>query len=101
MIIEHNSENPVVLGQTPVLLDFYATWCGPCRMFSEYLKQFNEKHPDFIIYKINVDEQPETAETYNVQSLPTIICINSDNEIWRHNGLMTLKQLEDKIYENI
>ena len=97
MLIEHNSENPVVLGQTPVLLDFYATWCGPCKVFGNTLEEFSKLHPDLKIFKINVDDQPETAESFNVMSLPTIIYTTLD-EIWRHNGLMTLKQLEDKIY---
>ena len=97
MIIEHNSENPVVLGETPVLLDFYAIWCGPCKVFGNTLEEFSKLHPDITIFKINVDEQEETAENFKVTNLPTIIYTTLD-EIWRHNGLMTLQQLENKIY---
>ena len=79
------------------LIDFYATWCGPCKVFGNTLEEFSKLHPDLKIFKINVDECTDITETFNVMSLPTIIYTTLD-EIWRHNGLMTLKQLENKIY---
>lgn len=100
MIIEHNSDNPVILGETPVLLDFYAIWCGPCKVTGKYLEEFSEKHPEITIYKINVDEQPDIAETFSVTNLPTLIYTNLDEILWRHIGLITVKQLEEKINES-
>lgn len=97
MIIEHNSENPVVIGEKPVLLYFYATWCGPCKMTGDYLEEFSNKHPEVTIYKINVDENEDITDTFHVQSLPTLIYTNLNGDIWRHNGLMTVKMLEEKI----
>ena len=98
MIIEHTSENPVTLGKEPVLLDFYATWCGPCKMTGKYLEEFTSKHPEVTIYEINVDEYPDITEKYSIMSLPTLIYLDTENEIWRHNGLMTTQMLEEKIY---
>ena len=78
------------------LLDFYAEWCGPCKMTSKYLEEFASEHPEIEIYKVNVDELPEIAEKYEVISLPTILYINENEILWRHNGLITKKQLEEK-----
>ena len=98
MIIEVNTDNPVVLEETPVLLDFWATWCGPCRMTGKYLEEFSEKHPETKIYKINVDENSEITDKYGIQNLPTVLYLNKDEVIWRHVGLITLKQLEEKVW---
>lgn len=97
MITEYNSKNPVVIGDKPVLLDFYATWCGPCNLTAEHLKNFSEKYPDITIYKINVEDNDDITKKYNIMSLPTLIYENSDGILWRHIGLMTSKMLEEKL----
>lgn len=79
------------------IIDFWAQWCGPCRMTSTYLEQFSELHPEIEIVKVNVDELPEVAEQYEVISLPTILYIENGNIQWRHIGLITNKQLEEKL----
>ena len=79
------------------IIDFWAEWCGPCRMTSKYLEEFSNEHPEVEIYKVNVDELPEVAEKYEVISLPTILCVNENNVEWRHIGLMTKKQMEEKM----
>lgn len=79
------------------VLDFWASWCGPCRMTSKYLEEFSAEHPEIEIYKVNVDEMPEVAEEYGVISLPTVLCVNGDDILWRHVGLMTKKQMEEKM----
>ena len=79
------------------IIDFWAPWCGPCRMTGKYLEEFSDKHPEVNIYKVNVDELPEVAERYEVINLPTILYINEDEILWRHVGLITVKQLEDKL----
>lgn len=59
----------------PVLLDFFATWCGPCRMIAPFIEQIAEEHPEYVICKIDVDEEPELAQEFGVQSIPTLVVL--------------------------
>lgn len=79
------------------IIDFWAPWCGPCRMTSKNLEEFSTEHSEVEIYKVNVDELPEVAEQYQVISLPTVLCVENNEVLWRHVGLMTKKQMEEKM----
>lgn len=86
-----------VSGKQKYILDFWAEWCGPCKMTSKYIDEFIDEHPEFDIYKVNVDELPEVAEQYSVISLPSILFIENGEIVDRHIGLMTKRQLEEKL----
>lgn len=74
-ITKENFENEILKSQKTVLLDFYADWCGPCRMVSPLVDQIAEENPQYLVGKINVDEQPELAQQFNVMSIPTLVVI--------------------------
>ena len=87
---EFNSE--VINSNTPVLVDFYANWCGPCKMLKPIL---NEVKSDKVkIVSIDVDDADEIASKYNISSIPCLILINNGNEVKRNIGLISKDEIE-------
>ena len=76
-ITNDNFQSEVMESEKNVLLDFWASWCGPCRMVSPIVDEIAEENPDIKVGKINVDEQPELAGAFQVQSIPTIVAIKN------------------------
>ena len=74
-ITRNNFQNEIINSDKPVLLDFWAPWCGPCRMVGPILEEIAGEHSDIKIGKINVDEHPELASQFRVMSIPTLIVI--------------------------
>ena len=74
-ITKENFQSEVVQSDKPVLLDFWATWCGPCRMVSPIVDQIADERSDIKVGKINVDEQPELAQQFRIISIPTLVVV--------------------------
>ncbi len=74
-ITNENFETEVLKSEQPVLLDFWATWCGPCRMVSPVVDEIGDEVTDKKVGKVNVDEQPELAAKFGIMSIPTLLVI--------------------------
>lgn len=79
----------------PVLVDFYADWCGPCKMMAPTLKQLAERTADKLkVVKIDIDRSRAAAEKYQIQSVPTLILFKDGKVVWRQSGAQPLHKLE-------
>jgi thioredoxin 1 len=85
----------------PVLVDFFATWCGPCKMMSPILDDVkNRVGENANIIKIDVDKNPQAAATYQVRGVPTLILFKNGKPLWRQSGVVPANELEKLINEN-
>ncbi len=85
-ITSANFESEVLHSDKPVLLDFWATWCGPCRMLSPIVDEVAEERGDIKVGKVNVDEQPELAGQFDVMSIPTLLVFENGKLVNRAVG---------------
>lgn len=87
-VIHVNKDNfdSVRTSEKPVLLDFYADWCGPCRMVSPIVEEIAAENPQYLIGKINVEKEPELAQKFHVLSIPTLVVIKGGDVISQSAG---------------
>ena len=87
---------------TLVMVDFFATWCGPCQMFSPIVEQVEDKYDgDLTVVKVDIDENPDIAEKYTIQSVPTTILFKNGEVVERVSGMLSLSQCSDLIEKHL
>lgn len=97
-----SSFEKLITSETPILIDFYADWCGPCKMVTPILKELKEEMGDSIrIIKIDVDKNQEIATKLQVRSIPTLMVYQNGEQKWRTQGVQTKALMKKKLSELI
>ena len=92
-ITKENFAQEVLQSEKPVLLDFWASWCGPCRMLSPIVDEVAEERTDVKVGKVNVDEQPELAQAFGIASIPTLLVIRDGRTVNRAVGVRSKEEI--------
>ncbi len=95
VITKDNFEQEVLNSEKPVLLDFWASWCGPCRMVSPIVDEIAAEHPEIKVGKVNVDEESELAEKFQVMSIPSLFVIKNGEVTNKSVGAVPKNQILD------
>ncbi len=83
----------ILNSEMPVLVDFHAEWCGPCKTMAPELKKFADTHKEIRVLKVDIDKNRATAEQFNIQGVPTLILFKKGKILWRQSGAVNAHQL--------
>lgn len=93
ILINKTNFDSILNSDKPVLLDFFAEWCGPCRMVLPLVEQIAEENPQYLVCKINVDEEPELAQKFGVMTIPTLVVIKNGEVVNQSSGAKPKAQI--------
>ena len=96
-INKNNFHEEVMNSEKPVLIDFWAPWCGPCRMVVPIIDEIAAEHPEYKVVKVNVDEEVELASQFGVASIPTLVVMQNGMEVERSVGARPKNQILDML----
>ena len=92
-ITDGNFEDLVLKSTQPVLVDFWASWCGPCRMLLPIIEEIASEEHDFKVGKINADEQPELVNQFKVRTIPTLMVFKNGEVVNKHTGVLPKEEV--------
>lgn len=92
-VTKENFEEVVLKSEKTVLIDFYATWCGPCQMLSPIVDEIAEEYPQYTVCKIDVDQESELAMRFSVMSIPTLVCMKDGKIKSQQVGFVTKERI--------
>jgi thioredoxin 1 len=88
------SFSQIINGDKPVLVDFHAEWCGPCKMMAPELKKFAQTHTDSVrVLKVDIDKNRPVANQFQIQGVPTLILFKNGQVVWRQSGAMSARDI--------
>ena len=88
----------IINDDKPVLVDFHATWCGPCKMMAPELQRFAQNNKDNVrVLKVDIDKNQPTASKFNIQGVPTLILFKKGKVLWRQSGAMSAQQISSAV----
>ena len=94
-----NFESEVLKSDKPVLVDFWASWCGPCRMLLPIIEEIASEEHDFKVGKINADEQPELVNQFKVRTIPTLMVFKNGEVVNKHTGVLPKEEVIRLVHE--
>ena len=92
-------DEKILKSEKVALVDFYATWCGPCKMVAPILEEIAEEHPEYVIAKVNVDEEPELAREFKIMSIPALFVIRDGDVVEKAVGYRNKEALLEMLGE--
>ncbi len=93
--------NQIIDGSNMVIVDFWAPWCGPCRMFAPTFEAVAEAYPDVVFAKLNTEDQPELAASFNIRSIPTLMVFREKVIIFTQAGMLPKSEFEQVVQKSL